>query len=162
MSLGEITGWAALALSVLLGVLLSMQSRRISVLERRLRSLLKGAGAGADRMSLGDLVASQADRLATARAETQDLRAEVHNLEIAMARSVQHVGLVRYNPFEEAGGDQSFALALLDRLGNGVVISSLHGRTATRFYAKAVKDGTPAMSLSDEEARALKQAMEVA
>jgi hypothetical protein len=162
MSLGEIGGWAALALSMLLGVLLSMQSRRISVLERRLRSLMKGAGPGADRMSLGDLVASQADRLAAARTETQDLRAEVHNLEASVARSVQHIGLVRYNPFEEAGGDQSFALALLDKLGNGVVISSLHGRTATRFYAKAVKDGTPAMSLSDEEAKALKQAMGVA
>jgi len=162
MSLGEIGGWAALVLSVLLAFLLSMQSRRITVLERRLRSLMKGAGAGADRMSLGDLVASQADRLAAARAETQDLRQDVRNLEIAVGRSVQHIGLVRYNPFDEAGGDQSFALALLDRLGNGVVISSLHGRTATRFYAKIVKDGTPATSLSEEEATALKKAMEIA
>ena len=78
-----------------------------------------------------------------------------------MARSVQHIGLVRYNPFEEAGGDQSFALALLDRLGNGVVISSLHGRTTTRFYVKAVKAGQPVLSLSEEEAMALKQAKEV-
>jgi hypothetical protein len=73
---------------------------------------------------------------------------------------VQYIGLVRYNPFEDAGGDQSFALALLDRQGDGVVISSLHGRTATRFYAKSVKGGASPLSLSNEEAKALKQAME--
>ena len=161
MSLGEIAGWAALALSALLGALLSMQSRRLSRVERQLRSLMKGAGPGADRMSLGELVAGQANRVEAARAEVEKLRRDVRALDSSVARSVQHIGLVRYNPFEEAGGDQSFALALLDRLGNGVVISSLHGRTTTRFYVKAVKAGQPVLSLSEEEAMALKQAKEV-
>src|SRR5207248_2382032 len=110
--------------------------------------------------SLGELVAGQANRVEAARAEVEKLRQDVRALDAAMARSVQHVGLVRYNPFGEAGGDQSFALALLDKLGDGVVISSLHGRTATRFYAKAVKAGQPVLSLSEEEAMALKQAKE--
>jgi hypothetical protein len=161
MSLGEIAGWAGLALSALLGVLLSMQSRRLSRVERQLRSLMKGAGPGADRLSLGELVAGQGNRVEAAREEVARLRQEVRALDASAARSVQHVGLVRYNPFDEAGGDQSFALALLDRLGNGVIISTLHTRTATRFYAKAVKAGQPTVSLSDEEAMALKQAKEV-
>jgi hypothetical protein len=67
---------------------------------------------------------------------------------------------VRFNPFADTGGDQSFALALLDAKGNGVVVSSLHTRTATRFYAKPVAGGASTLSLSDEEVRALKQAME--
>ena len=107
---------------------------------------------------LGELVAGQANRVEAARTEVEKLRQEVRALDASMARSVQHVGLVRYNPFEDTGGDQSFALALLDRVGNGVIISSLHGRTATRFYAKAVKAGQPGLSLSAEEALALKQA----
>jgi hypothetical protein len=49
---------------------------------------------------------------------------------------------------------------LLDPKGNGVVVSSLHGRTATRFYAKPVKAGTSPISLSDEEVLAIKQALE--
>src|SRR2546426_12418444 len=85
MSLGEIAGWAALALSVLLGVLLSMQSRRVGRLERQLRSLMKGAGPGADRMSLGELVAGQANRVEAARAEVEKLRQEVRALDASMA-----------------------------------------------------------------------------
>src|SRR3954468_21040518 len=122
---GEMGGWAALVLSVLLGVWLYLQSRRLERVERQLRALMRGS-PGTDRMSLGDLVARQAERMETVGIETEKLRQEVRALDAQMARSVQHVGLVRYNPFEEAGGDQSFALALLDRLGNGVVMNSLH------------------------------------
>jgi len=53
---------------------------------------------------------------------------------------IQRVGFVRFNPFDDTGGNQSFALALLDDRGNGVVISSLHGRESTRIYGKPVKN----------------------
>ena len=62
-------------------------------------------------------------------------------LEGAQRRAFQRVGLVRYNPFEETGGNQSFALALLDAAGDGWVLSSLHARSGTRVYAKAIKAG---------------------
>ncbi len=55
-------------------------------------------------------------------------------------RHFQKVGLVRFNPFNELGGNQSFAISLLDEKGDGMVISSLHGRDSTRFYAKPVKN----------------------
>jgi hypothetical protein len=67
--------------------------------------------------------------------------------------------LVRYNPFQDTGGDQSFALALLDKRGDGVVVSSLHSRTMTRFYAKPIKGGVSPLSLSEEEVQAVQQAM---
>src|SRR3990167_8570023 len=53
----------------------------------------------------------------------------------------QKFALVRFNPFEDAGGDQSFAVAILDGENNGIVISSLHSRNSTRVYAKEVKGG---------------------
>src|SRR5438552_11096287 len=117
--------------------MLYMHTRRVERVERQIRSLMKGAGPGADRMSLGELVAGQANRLDAARAEVEKLRQEVRALDASMARSVQHVGLVRYNPFEDTGGDQSFALALLDRGGKGVIISNLRGRTAPPFHVQA-------------------------
>ncbi|GAI79851.1 unnamed protein product, partial [marine sediment metagenome] len=52
---------------------------------------------------------------------------------------IQKIGLVRFNPFAETGGDQSFCLAALDNHDSGFVISSLHSRDKTRFYAKPVK-----------------------
>jgi hypothetical protein len=79
-------------------------------------------------------------------------------MNVLVTHSVQHVGLVRYNPFQDTGGDQSFALALLDKQGDGVVISSLHSRTMTRFYAKPIKGGVAVVSLSEEEVTAVQQA----
>jgi hypothetical protein len=159
MTLGEIAGWAGLVLAILLGIMLFMQSRRLGRAEKRLRALLSGAGSGADNLSLAELVTRQGERLETTRAQVERLNKAVTRLDLSVLKSLQCVGLVRFNPFEDTGGDQSFALALLDKQGNGVVISSLHGRTATRFYAKAIKANASPLSLSDEEARALKQAM---
>jgi hypothetical protein len=67
---------------------------------------------------------------------------------------------VRFNPFEgDTGGNQSFALALLDGRGDGFVVSSLHARAVTRMYAKAVARGTSEAALSDEESAALRLAL---
>lgn len=72
---------------------------------------------------------------------------------------IQRVGLVRFNPFAETGGDQSFCLAILDGQGSGLVITSLHSRDTTRVYAKPVKKGKAAgYELSAEEKRAIKSA----
>ncbi|MDO8551252.1 MAG: DUF4446 family protein [bacterium] len=69
---------------------------------------------------------------------------------------LQKMELVRFNPFSETGGDQSFTLAILNGLRSGVVISSLHSRNTTRIYAKPVKKGkVDGYQLSKEEAEAL-------
>jgi hypothetical protein len=68
------------------------------------------------------------------------------------------LGVVRFNPFEDTGGDQSFAIALVDRQGDGVVISSLHGRKETRVYAKPLKKGESAYPLAEEEKEAIARA----
>lgn len=72
---------------------------------------------------------------------------------------IQRIGLVRFNPFKDTGGDQSFVLAILDGRNNGIVISSLHGRTGNRWYAKTVIEGKgKEHSFSEEEEKAVKQA----
>jgi hypothetical protein len=64
--------------------------------------------------------------------------------------------LVRFNPFNDVGGDQSFILCLLDKTNTGVIITSLHTRDSTRVYAKAIKNGScESQSLSKEETKAL-------
>ena len=76
---------------------------------------------------------------------------------------IQKVGLVRFNPFSQTGGNQSFSLALLDGNNNGLVISSLHSREGTRIYAKMVKEGEgkgkgKKSSFSNEEKEAILKA----
>jgi hypothetical protein len=90
--------------------------------------------------------------------QLDDLAARTAILEAAQRRSFQRVGLVRYNPFEETGGNQSFALALLDAAGDGWVLSSLHARSGTRVYAKAITASRSDAGLSAEETAAIAQA----
>lgn len=72
---------------------------------------------------------------------------------------IQKVGLVRFNPFKDTGGDQSFALSLIDENDTGVVISGLYSRSGTRWYAKRIVKGKALeYELSEEEKRALKEA----
>lgn len=71
---------------------------------------------------------------------------------------VQKVGLIRFNPFKEIGGDHSFSLALLDGKDTGIVITGLHTRERTRIYAKVIKNGKSEFQLSDEEVKALVKA----
>jgi hypothetical protein len=72
--------------------------------------------------------------------------------------SYQKFAMVRYNPFRETGGDQSFSMALLDLRDNGIVITSIHGREVDRIYAKEITNGKSKHNLSAEEIEAIKGA----
>jgi hypothetical protein len=87
------------------------------------------------------------------------LQSALRELELRQNHCFQSVGLVRFNPFSDMGGDQSFALSIVDSYGDGFVFSSLHGRTATRVYAKTVRRGQSSQTISNEEQAAIEQAM---
>jgi hypothetical protein len=139
---------AALALAL---VLVARRQRR---LEERLRALTRGENG---RDLAGVLDAHLAKVLAVARRQ-DELDAHAVLLDAQAGRSVQGVGLVRFNTFEDTGGNQSFALALVDPAGDGLVLNSLHARNQTRLYARAVRAGTAEGQLSDAEAEALRLA----
>jgi hypothetical protein len=73
--------------------------------------------------------------------------------------NIQRVGLTKYNPFKEIGGNNSFSLVLLDGNKNGIIITSLHTRERTRLYLKEVISGKPKIELSDDEEKALKESL---
>jgi hypothetical protein len=73
-------------------------------------------------------------------------------------RHIQKIGLIRFNPFSELGGDHSFCLAILDDRDSGVVITGLHTRERTRVYMKDIKHGKSSSELSNEEKKALSSA----
>ncbi|MEP7158771.1 MAG: DUF4446 family protein [Chloroflexota bacterium] len=72
--------------------------------------------------------------------------------------AIQHVGVVRYNPFQDTGSNQSFVLCMLDGKGDGFVLSSLHSRQQTRMFLKSVSGGKAESATSDEEAEAIRLA----
>ncbi|MHA1796116.1 MAG: DUF4446 family protein [Promethearchaeota archaeon] len=76
--------------------------------------------------------------------------------------NIQKVGIVRFNPFSEVGGNQSFSIALLDGNNNGVVLTSHYGREFHRVYAKPINHGQSQYQLSKEERQAIDRAINVA
>jgi hypothetical protein len=124
-------------------------------LRRRLRAVFRGGG-GQSLDEVLDGIVKRLDRTGERLDALNELQQDVE----AMLRrgTIRNVGVVRFNPFPDAGGDQSFAIALLDAEGTGVVISSLHARTDTRVFAKPVEGGRSRYPLSDEEQDAIRRA----
>jgi hypothetical protein len=118
----------------------------------RQRSARSGAdGAGADGGDAGR---------STARLEgaVRQLAANQKKLAELAQASVRHVGVVRFDAFEDMGGRLSFSAAILDGNGDGLVITSINGRQETRCYAKQVQNWTSIHNLSDEERQAIREA----
>ena len=84
----------------------------------------------------------------------------VRDMDKSINKSIQKVGVVRYNPFDEFGGNLCYAVALLDSENNGVVLNGIHSRTGCFTYAKEIELGVSKYVLSEEELEALKMAME--
>ncbi len=109
----------------------------------------------------GNLI-SVLDKVIKAEAKnTKDLKKLTRNLnslEEEVTLHVQKVGLIRFNPFDELGGDHSFSLALLDGVDTGIILTGLHTRERTRIYIKYIKKGKSEYELSKEEQKALLKA----
>jgi hypothetical protein len=134
-------------LGFLVAVWAVLRLRRVS---RRLGALSGAVGAAAvpvdaDRVELlAKQLAATGQRLEAAEANAQ--------------KAMQRIGVVRYNPFEDTGSNQSFVLAILDARGDGFVLSTLHSRQATRMFLKPVNGGKADSAVSAEEAEALRLA----
>src|SRR5581483_6121670 len=144
----------ALAVAILL-VWVGLLQRSEARLRRRLRRVLPGG----EQVSLDEVLSRQLERIDRLAARIDALNKLHHELEAITQRAIQKVGIVRYNPFADTGGDHSFAIALLDSGGNGLVVSSLHGRTETRVFAKPIQSGRSRYPLSDEEQDAIRKAL---
>lgn len=88
--------------------------------------------------------------------EIDQVKKEIEKIAKQEKFALQKVSLVKFNPFSDLGGDQSFSLALLDGHDQGLVITGLHGRKTTRVYTKIINSED--VKLSEEEKKAIKQA----
>lgn len=109
--------------------------------------------------------ANLAEALSKALDDVEDLRKELGKLagvqqstRKQLEGSFQRLGIVRFNAFDDLGGELSFAAALLNEHGDGMLISSIYGREESRSYVKPVKKGKSSFALSAEEEEALTKA----
>jgi hypothetical protein len=128
---------------------------------RRLASTLDAhgellGGGGAERAT-ARLEALDA-RLRSVEGECTAFQPRLAALERVAQSEIPRLGFVRYNAFDDVGSDLSYALALLTRDGNGVVLSSIYSREDTRTYGKAVEKFVAAQDASTEEKAAIAKA----
>ena len=90
--------------------------------------------------------------------DVHGLRQEVAALRAETRDALRHLALVRYDAFGDMGGHLSWSLALLDDAGHGIVLTSIHGRSDSRTYAKSVSGWTSEQQLSPEEEEAIASA----
>jgi hypothetical protein len=92
---------------------------------------------------------------ATVPADLEGLRGEVQALRVEAAEALRHLAVIRYDAFGDMGRRLSWSLALLDEAGNGVVLTSIHGRSEARTYAKNIAAWSCDQQLSPEEEEAV-------
>ena len=108
---------------------------------------------------LQQILDGQATKIERLEAAVRSLATTDRRQEVLIRGAVRHMGLVRYDAFEDVGGRLSFSCALLDDQASGVVMTSINGRHDTRVYAKPILDGQSSYDLSVEEEEAIRQAL---
>lgn len=121
---------------LLLGIIL-WQGQRLRQLERKMTIFLSGK----DGQSLETTLLETKESVRSLDEDIQELFSISNSLHQLGTKSIHKSAVMRFNPFKEVGGNQSYAVALLNGKNTGVVFSSLHTREGTRAYAKPVKNG---------------------
>ena len=150
-NLGYIAGAIALlALALALSALLSVRSMKKNY------SVLQGAGSEVDFVTA---VARQVEVVNGLRTDVTNLRKDLTVTQAELKDAIRHVAVTRYDAFSDQGGRMSFSVALLDDVNDGIVITSINGRTEGRTYIKGVKGGQSIGSeFSPEEVQAIEMA----
>ena len=142
----------AAVLALLLAVVATLRLRKM----RRTYTVLQGDG-GSD--SFVEIVARKSAQVDDLREDVTQVHQRLDAVQASLADAISHIAVVRYDAFSDMGGRMSFSVAMLDDIGDGLVLTSINGRTETRTYAKGVKAGASEASLSPEEEQVVGWAM---
>ena len=147
-------GLIAITIAVLLLLLWNIL---IQIGLSRLRKKNEQIFAGNKAANLEEVILHQAKNLKTLDKDIQELYGISNQINNLALKSLHKTGMIRFNPFKEVGGDQSFAIALLNGKDNGIIISSLYTREGTRIYSKSITNGkSEKYPLTEEEEKAIK------
>ena len=105
--------------------------------------------------NLDEMLKKYLDDVREIKKDNSEIKAYYTKLDNDIDTCIQKIGLVRYNAFKDVGSDLSFAIAMLDRNDNGVILNGLYGSESSNIYAKPVKNGISKYQLSEEEKTAL-------
>ncbi len=132
---------------------------RLSTQQRRLHSRMDSMLSEVEGGNVEGLLLQYMETVKHLSGQVRNLQSRLDELSSDVPSMVRHVGLVRFSPFHDTGGNQSFSLAILDSRGDGVVISGLHSRLESKLFAKPVTGAKSEFSLTREEVQAIESSM---
>lgn len=144
-------------LILILMILMIIQTVRLSKLSKKYKKFMSGKNAKSLEKDIIGLYEDNKFVKASAEKNRKDIQTLYRKLENAY----QKVGIVKYDAFNQMGGQLSFSLALLDENDNGFILNSVHSTEGCYSYTKEIKNGLCDISLGDEEKKALDIAMEI-
>jgi len=154
--------WGICVLAILLLIVFSLNV----LLYRRLNQRMKLFEASSLTLQtfmsghqLDTILQENTQKLTNQEQNINTMKERLSQVEMKLRAGVDRAELLRFRAFENVGSDLSFAFALLNQEGSGVVLSSIHNREEARVYAKPIKEGTSTYSLTGEEKEVIDRAM---
>ncbi|MFM7088462.1 MAG: DUF4446 family protein [Candidatus Paceibacterota bacterium] len=143
-----------IAFFILLGVTTLLQGWWALSTEKRLKRFFLGKKA----KDLEETIVILEKNIVELQIAKENIEADIETINQKLKKSIRGLEVIRFNPFPDQGGNQSFAIGMLDEEGDGVVVSSLYSRERMSVFAKPVKNGKSEFELSDEERDVLQKA----
>lgn len=148
-----------LAVLLLLILILLIMQIRLSGKFKKLNRTYERFMSGKDMESMEQTVLAQFDRIEELERSNEEKEKQIEAIFRNLQSVYQKTGLVKYDAFREMSGKLSYALALLDKENNGVMINSMYSREGCYSYVKAITGGKCSIEMSEEEQEALKIAV---
>ena len=140
---------------VVLFIIIILQMKKLSRLQKRISKFMTGKDANSMEKDIVGLYEDNKFLKINVEKNKKDIRTLYKNME----HTFQKIGLIKYDAFQQMGGKLSFSLALLDENNNGFILNSVHSTEGCYTYTKEIKSGECAISLGDEDQKALDQAI---
>ena len=142
-------------ITIILLIILALGTIILVVWNIRTEQRLKKFWEGSNASNLENYMTNLVEEVQVLESKLKNTESRVADLEKKMKQTLRGADLLRFNPFKDAGSNQSFALALMNEEDNGLILSSLYSRDRMSVFAKEIKNGTPVQEISEEESAVL-------
>lgn len=157
-SLNQYSGYIFIVLAIwcfIITVYSTGLSKRLNLMNKKRNQRIEEGSVGEISDSIDEIV----NQIGKIEVNLGHMVKDLRDTDKQVAGCIQKYGLVRFDAFTDVGGEQSFALALLDNKNTGLILSNIYGRQDSRMYVKQMVEGQSDRPLSDEEKSALELAL---